>query len=142
MGQSIQTAVDSPGNGGKVLNISQFIQSFHLPEQPGCLKCKLWRRHQIGITNQINAELVAECLVIGASRELYNPAPPVSSTVTWFSIAELCSLVAGGLISVLDCGRPPDLLHKLQFGRFVSDLGQEGRRAQWRVDLVILHDPV
>src|SRR5262249_28001884 len=104
------------GNGGEVLNISPFIQSFYLSEKPRCLKCEFLGRPQIGVTNQIKAELVAQCLVIGASREVNKPPPPVSSSVTWVSIAELCSLVAGGLISVLGCGRPPDLLHKLQLG--------------------------
>src|SRR5262249_15816293 len=68
------------------------------------------------------------------------PASAIPEPVAGLRIAEPFGHVAGRLIFFLLSRRSPDLLHKPQFSRFMSELGQEGRRAQRSVNLINLHD--
>src|SRR5262245_15260253 len=140
--KSVQTTVDSFGDADEVLNVGHFIQAVQLPEEARRGECVLRRRRQIGIANQIDAQQVAVFLVIGAASDLDGAAPAVAETVAPLSVAEPSCHVARRLIFLLLRRRPPNIFHLLQLALFVSYMSQKGRRPQWGVDLVDLHNSV
>jgi hypothetical protein len=79
--QPVQSAVDPLGDGREVLDIRQFIEALHLPEEARGLERVFRLGRQIGIADQVDAEQAAVLLVIGPACNLDRAAAAVTETI-------------------------------------------------------------
>src|SRR4029077_19922618 len=110
--------------GGR--DVGEFVETLLRPEEAGGPERDARVRRSRRIRQEIDAEEIAEALIIGASGQLNRTASLESLAVADAGVAEGLRQLCDRLVSALSVGRSPDLFHEAELAGLVRQLRQDG----------------